>query len=174
MGWFIFNLDTIDIVSICMLSLYRAWRTRTHFRIYKNFFIAIFEISSPCMLGQFFVLIIDVSIYDSFGNIIKNVCFKCLKHVFLLQKTVPSKSSSKSAFFIYIVFFIRCSFFKIYFPFLLIIFKNTIFSFIIIILMYHQQQNKWYPRRLLLAHFEANYKLYFSRTKFTCPIITWP
>ena len=33
--------------------------------------------------------------------------------------------------------------------------------------MYHQQRNKWYPRRFLLAHFEA--ALYFSRTKFTCP-----
>ena len=32
---------------------------------------------------------------------------------------------------------------------------------------YHQQQNKWYPQRCLLAHFEAT--LYFSRTEFTCP-----
>ena len=31
---------------------------------------------------------------------------------------------------------------------------------------YHQQHNKWYLQRCLLAHFEA--KFYFSRTKFTC------
>ena len=33
--------------------------------------------------------------------------------------------------------------------------------------LYHQQQNKWYPQRCLLAHFEAI--LDFSRTEFTCP-----
>ena len=33
--------------------------------------------------------------------------------------------------------------------------------------LYHQQQNKWYPQRCLLAHFEAT--LDFSRREFTCP-----
>ena len=33
--------------------------------------------------------------------------------------------------------------------------------------MYHQQQNKWYPVRFLLAHFEAT--LYLNRTEFTYP-----
>ena len=32
---------------------------------------------------------------------------------------------------------------------------------------YHQQQNKWFPQRCLLAHFEAT--LDFSRSEFTCP-----
>ena len=32
--------------------------------------------------------------------------------------------------------------------------------------MYHQQQNKWYSQRCLLAHFET--ALDFSRSKFTC------
>ena len=32
--------------------------------------------------------------------------------------------------------------------------------------LYHQQQNKWYTQRCLLAHFEA--KLDFSRREFTC------
>ena len=31
--------------------------------------------------------------------------------------------------------------------------------------MYHQQQNKWYSRRCLLAHFEATF--YFSGSEFT-------
>ena len=34
----------------------------------------------------------------------------------------------------------------------------------------HRQQNKCYPQRCLLAHFEAT--LDFSRSEFTCPIIT--
>ena len=29
--------------------------------------------------------------------------------------------------------------------------------------LYSQQQNKWYPQRFLLAHFEATF--YFSRTE---------
>ena len=29
-----------------------------------------------------------------------------------------------------------------------------------------QQQNKWYPKKFLLAHFEATF--YFSLSKFTC------
>ena len=32
--------------------------------------------------------------------------------------------------------------------------------------MHHQQQNKWYPQRSLLAHFEDT--LDFSRSEFTC------
>ena len=32
--------------------------------------------------------------------------------------------------------------------------------------MYHQQQNKWYPQRSLLAHGEDT--LDFSRSEFTC------
>ena len=34
-------------------------------------------------------------------------------------------------------------------------------------IMYHHQQNKCYPQRCLLAHFEAT--LDFSRSEFTCP-----
>ena len=32
--------------------------------------------------------------------------------------------------------------------------------------MYYQQQNKWHPKRCLLAHFEA--RLDFIRSEFTC------
>ena len=32
--------------------------------------------------------------------------------------------------------------------------------------MYHQQQNKWYPQKCLLVHFEA--PLDFSRSEFNC------
>ena len=38
---------------------------------------------------------------------------------------------------------------------------------IILDTMYHRLQNKWYPQRCLLAHFEA--ALDFSRSEFTCP-----
>ena len=34
--------------------------------------------------------------------------------------------------------------------------------------MYDQQQNKWYPQRCILAHFEAT--LDFSRSEFTCQV----
>ena len=35
----------------------------------------------------------------------KNICFLCLKHVFLLKKTLPNKNSSRSGFcFRYIVY----------------------------------------------------------------------
>ena len=37
----------------------------------------------------------------------------------------------------------------------------------ITIVMGHRQQNKWYPKWCLLAHFVAT--LYFSRSEFTCP-----
>ena len=33
--------------------------------------------------------------------------------------------------------------------------------------MYDQQQNKWYPQKCILAHFEAT--LDFSRSEFTFP-----
>ena len=34
-------------------------------------------------------------------------------------------------------------------------------------ILYHRQQNKCYPQRCLLAHFDA--ALDFSRSEFTCP-----
>ena len=104
---------------------------------------------------SYYWLIYVYSYMTSVGNIIKNVCFKCLNECFYFKKTLPNKKQLKKCFFKCFFFFLYFSFFKISCPSLLIIFKNTIFSFIKIIHMYHQQQNKWYQWRFLLAHFEA-------------------
>ena len=49
------------------------------------------------------------------------------------------------------------------------VWSDTPFLHMHIISRYHRQQNKSYPQRCLLAHFEVT--LNFSRSEFTCPAI---
>ena len=61
---------------------------------------------------------------------------------------------------------------RIFFYLYLVLFIDPVclhikFFFIFFISMYHNQQNKCYPKRWLLAHLEATVD--FSRSEFTCP-----